>query len=126
MLGYIEKFFPELVERIRRLPAAIKVALALVLALGPLVASRIPATFAAVASLLDQRYSVSGLVIILTALAFLMVVPAAHFLVTVLSRVDSFRQPLLSTLSADRSVSASRQELRLRLAGVARNRADAT
>jgi hypothetical protein len=77
MLSYIEKFFPELVERIRRLPASIRVALAVLLALSGLVASRTPAVFAAGAPLLDQRYSVSGSLILLTVMAFLIVVPSS-------------------------------------------------
>jgi hypothetical protein len=33
MFSYLEKFFPDLIERIRRLPATVKVVIAVVLAL---------------------------------------------------------------------------------------------
>ncbi len=84
MFGYVEKFFPEVVERIRRLPAAIKVALVLLLAVSPLVASHAAAASATVASLLGQRYSLSGSVILFSAVAFLVTVPVALLLINIL------------------------------------------
>jgi hypothetical protein len=84
MFSYLEKLFPDLIERIRRLPTAVKVAIALLLALSPIAASRAPATLAAITSLLDRQYSLSGSVVVLGALAFFMAVPAAYFIIAVL------------------------------------------
>jgi hypothetical protein len=83
MFSYLEKFFPDLIERIRRLPATVKVVIAVVLALSPIVASRAPAIFAAISSLLDRQYSLSGSVVFIGALALLMVVPAAHYIAAI-------------------------------------------
>src|SRR5688572_12781042 len=84
MFSYLEKFFPDLIERIRRLPPAVKIAIAVILALSPIAASRAPETLAAIIYLLERHYTLSGSVVVLGALAFFMVVPAAHFIATIL------------------------------------------
>ena len=76
--------FFHLIQRIRHLPAAVKIAIAVALALSPIAASRAPETLAAITYLLDRHYTLSGSVVVLGALAFFMVVPAAHFIATVL------------------------------------------
>jgi hypothetical protein len=43
MFTYLEKFFPDLIERIRRLPPTVKVLLAVLLAVSPIAASFGPA-----------------------------------------------------------------------------------
>lgn len=84
MFTYLEKFFPDLIERIRRLPPAVKVLLAALLAVSPIAASFGPAILEIVSPLLAKQYGLSGSAIILGALALLMVVPVGQLIVAIL------------------------------------------
>ena len=84
MFTYIEKFFPDLIERVRRLPPAVKVLVAVLLAASPIVASLGPAILAVIGSLLGQQYGLSGSAIILGAVTLLMVVPVAQIIAAML------------------------------------------
>jgi hypothetical protein len=84
MFTYIEKFFPDLIERVRRLPSAVKVLVAVLLAASPIVASLGPAILAVIGPLLGQQYGLSGSAIILGAVTLLLVVPVAQIIATML------------------------------------------
>jgi hypothetical protein len=84
MFTYIEKFFPDLIERIRRLPPALKILLVVLLAASPIVASLVPAALAIIGPLLAKQYSLGGSAIIVGAVILLMVVPVVQIIAAML------------------------------------------
>jgi|GEM_PF-3600204 len=84
MFSYIEKFFPDLIERIRRLPPAVKILLVVLLATSPIVGSLGPAMLAVIGPLLTKQYSLSGSVMIIGSVILVMSAPVVQVIARML------------------------------------------
>lgn len=93
MLDYLDKLFPAIFERLRRLPIAIKIALLLILALSPLAAAHIPDGIAVGRAFLGHEFTLSGLSIAIGILVCVLLVLLIYYVVSLLrdrSRLATF------------------------------------